>query len=254
MASYPKKRKGLPMNESRTIAKPILKSILYTLLILLFPIGAGVVITIMQLTDVSATLVQAAFFALAALCGFFILNKSVFTLQNIGYRIPQKNSSKKLLWYSPLILIEILPILNGWQDNLNAPIILSTLLLMACVGLAEELYFRGLILQSLKTRNVRLAIVLSSMLFSIGHLSNLAGGADLTATLLQVLFALLFGLVAAEIAVQSKSILLVSIWHFVHNTISTLTATETLLSENILLAAQCSLLLLYSIYLWTQKK
>lgn len=71
----------------------------------------------------------------------------------------------------------------------------------------------------------------------------------MTPTLLQVLFALLFGLVAAEITVQSKSILIVSGWHFVHSSMATLTVEKNAITESIFWLYNV-FFLFYGVYLW----
>lgn len=69
-------------------------------------------------------------------------------------------------------------------------------------------------------------------------------------TILQVIFAFLFGLVAAEISILTESIFIPIIWHTVHNFISYTSATWPKTSELILFAVQCVVLLGYGIYLW----
>lgn len=49
------------MTNNNSVKMPVLKAILYTLLILVFPVGAGVVATIFELNDTLASLVQAVF-------------------------------------------------------------------------------------------------------------------------------------------------------------------------------------------------
>ena len=58
----------------------------------------------------------------------------------------------------------------------------------------EEAIFRGLILRTLLPQGLLRAAVLSSMIFALVHLLNLAGGANLAATILQVIVAFLMGL------------------------------------------------------------
>ena len=58
----------------------------------------------------------------------------------------------------------------------------------------EEAVFRGLVLRTLLPQGLLRAAVLSSMIFAVVHLLNLAGGANLAATILQVIVAFLMGL------------------------------------------------------------
>ncbi|MCW07411.1 CPBP family intramembrane metalloprotease [Listeria monocytogenes] len=63
------------------------------------------------------------------------------------------------------------------------------------VGISEEVFFRGLILSKLKSENMNSAIMISSALFAVLHLTNLAGGVSIEYAILQLLFAFIFGIV-----------------------------------------------------------
>lgn len=117
------------------------------------------------------------------------------------------------------------------------------------VGFAEEFYFRGLILKILQQKGIKLSIILSSVLFSIGHLSNLLNGASFWNTILQLIFAFLFGLVAAEITILTKSIMIGVIWHIAHNFIALITQSGDTTKDLIILGVQCVILLIYNFYL-----
>ncbi|GEM_PF-4491057 len=69
-------------------------------------------------------------------------------------------------------------------------------------------------------QGLKVAILGSSILFSIGHLANLASGADLLMTLLQITYAFLFRLVCAEIVAKTKSIMFPIVWHAMHDFIA----------------------------------
>ena len=58
----------------------------------------------------------------------------------------------------------------------------------------EEAIFRGLVLRTLLPQGLLRAAVLSSMIFAVVHLLNLAAGANLAGTILQVIVAFLMGL------------------------------------------------------------
>jgi divalent metal cation (Fe/Co/Zn/Cd) transporter len=53
--------------------------------------------------------------------------------------------------------------------------------------------------------------------FGLLHASNLLGGANILYTILQIIYALLFGLVAASIVTLHQSLTPVIIWHFLHD-------------------------------------
>jgi membrane protease YdiL (CAAX protease family) len=76
------------------------------------------------------------------------------------------------------------------------PGLLYAAVMMAFVGFAEELIFRGFLFKAiLKDGNVRTAIIISSVTFGLGHILNLLIGQDLIETLVQIVFAVAVGFV-----------------------------------------------------------
>lgn len=233
---------------------PIARSVAYTLLILIFPVAAGIIITILQSSDTQALLIQAALFALAFACAALISKVQYKSLAAVGLRKPAALQAKRSLYFIPLVLVESLAFVGGVQPDLNAATVGGTLLFMLFVALAEETFFRGIILTQLKSKSLVLGLLLSSVLFSLGHLSNLAAGKDVFSTLLQVAFAFAFGLVAAMLALQTKSLVLPVMLHFVHNCLATLMAAPQSGTDNLLAGAQTLILLAYALYLWKNNK
>ncbi len=239
------------MTENITQPKrQILRSILYTVLILFFPIAAGVAAAIMKTDEQQTMLIQALFFAFAFGVAILI-SKNVFgNVSSVGLKAPKSLYAEQSLYFIPLLVTEILPLFWGLQKGLSLGTVLLVLLWSIFVALAEETFFRGIILSLLKSKSLVLAIILSSFLFSLGHLANLAGGADPIATLGQVLFAFSFGLVAAIITLYTQSLLVPILLHFAHNTIATLTVTAGTSADLILGCVQAVILLIYAYYLW----
>lgn len=239
-----------PQTTTQTISRPILKSFLYTLLILVFPVLAGVIAVVAALDETTTLLVQAAFFALAALAACLIIRFGALSFSRVGMRMPAANSAPKLWWYLPLIAIEIVPFVAGFRTALTLPYLLVLAIFVICVGITEELYFRGLILSTLRQRGIGVAIVLSSLLFGVGHLANLAGGAALDVTLMQITSAFLAGLVLAGIVTHTGSLLIPILWHIAHNFISMITAEADETLQLTILGVQCLILVIYGYHLW----
>lgn len=103
-----------------------------------------------------------------------------------------------LLPYLPLFLLVIVSKISeinslGIQrSDLN--FILIGLFVYVTGGFMEEAVFRGLVLRTLLPRGLVRAAILSSLIFAFVHLLNLAAGANLSATILQVVVAFLMGL------------------------------------------------------------
>lgn len=105
-------------------------------------------------------------------------------------------NSKAMLWFIPLWIISSLNIWGGFSPDYPMPGLLYAAVMMAFVGFAEELIFRGFLFKAiLKDGNVRTAIIISSVTFGLGHILNLLIGQDLIETLVQIVFAVAVGFV-----------------------------------------------------------
>lgn len=233
-----KKRRVLPI------------SIFYALLILIFPVAAGVIVTIMEMETTQATLVQAGFTFLSAMVGIALMAKSNYSLTQYGFTGMTKEAKAGVAWFLPLLVIEAFSFLPGFRENVTSGYLLAVLLFTLLVGINEEVYFRGLILKRLGEKGIRYAAVVSSVLFGVVHLVNLVGGADLTYTGLQIVFAALFGFVCAELVILTKSLIPVILWHFAHDFIGYVTVGEITTPALISVIVQIVLMLAYSVYLW----
>ena len=74
--------------------------------------------------------------------------------------------------------------------------------LCLAIGLEEELWTRGLVLESMRWRGTTAAVVLSSLWFGALHSLNLLSGQPASATLAQMGFATAFGLAVAAVRVR----------------------------------------------------
>ena len=119
-----------------------------------------------------------------------------------------------LLWFFTVPCLPI--ILNIAFAGIGYPGIGTLLLFLALalfVGFVEETYFRGMMLRALLKRGPWQAVIISSLFFGILHLLNVAAGANLAATLLQVVYAVAFGLMYAALALRTQTILPLIVIH-----------------------------------------
>ncbi|MGE7690702.1 CPBP family intramembrane glutamic endopeptidase [Lysinibacillus sp. NPDC097214] len=228
---------------------PILLSILFTLLAIVFPFIAGVIISVKNISSLSSIrLIQFIAFAVGVLVTLWIMKKSKFSFKDFGFR-----RFKAEAWMVVIVVFELVAFFNGItdQDGLSAQYVLILLLFVIAVGLCEEFIFRGLIFKYLSANGLKTAIIGSSILFGIGHLANVFSGADLLMTLLQITFAFLFGLVCAEIVAKTKSIMFPIIWHASHDFIAFMTdkSEPTVLAISIYVF-HCLVLMGLAIYFW----
>jgi len=227
---------------------PILLSILFTLLALVFPTIAGAFITVKKISSLSSIyLIQFAAFTCGILVTLWIMKKSKFSLRDFGFR-----RFKAEVWMTVIVISELITFFNGltYKDSFSVQYVLTLLLFVIAVGICEELIFRGLIFKYLSAKGLKIAILGSSILFGVGHLANLASGADFLMTLLQITYAFLFGLVCAEIVAKTKSIIFPIIWHAMHDFIAFLTDSEPNVLAVSIYIIHCMVLIGLSIYFW----
>lgn len=246
------RNKDEPKNqENIKFNNPLLFCFLLTLLQLVFPVSSGAMISILQLNEFSSRLIQAVFFLLAGILGCIIAWRVFGTLQVVGIRKARLKDAKVYLWFVPILLIELSTLGFGLKEGLSVQFIFVYLFFTIAVGFSEELYFRGLIPKILNGKNLIQPLLISSFLFSIGHFFNLLAGASLTDTLLQVIFAFLYGVVALEIRLLTGSLAVPVLWHISHNFLSLITVANH--SGAFLFGLiQGTVLFFYGIYLWSK--
>ena len=160
---------------------------------------------------------------------FYILLCSILLIWIIKNKINTKFglckspfSAKYFLFYIPLL---ILISTNFWFGaSLNYGIVESILnvLSMLCVGLVEEIIFRGFLFKSLEKDNKNSAIIISSVTFGIGHLINLfsTGLDNLLPNICQVFYAIAVGFLFVIIFYKGGSLISCILTHSLVNAFS----------------------------------
>lgn len=123
---------------------------------------------------------------------------------------------------------------------------------MLCIGFIEEILFRGYLLNLLMKRSTGLAILISSLTFALGHIVNLANGAELVPTLLQLVYALAIGLMLSVFVVKTGHLLPCCLFHSVFNALAVFSnETGQTVGYQIVVCTVISLLSMgYAAYLW----
>lgn len=228
--------------------KPILVSILWALLILPFYVLGSILTQKMNMNDVNTKLVNGLCVFLAVFTAIIYIWKSDYSFSNIGFRKPEKNSSRSVFFYFPPIIIELLGFIAGFNFTINY--LFSVIFFTIAVGFAEEIYFRGLIFKTLEVKGIKKAIIISSIIFGIMHLNNVLGGADILYTLIQIVYAFAFGFVFVEIFYLTKSLIPVILWHFIHDCLNYIQNTPDMQVTIIFGGIQAVILLIYAVYMW----
>lgn len=167
--------------------------------------------------DKSVTLAIGVF--LSATLLLFLKKNGLFL--DYGLCAP-KTSARSMLYYLPVLIMLSANLWYGVTMNYGVLETVLYILSMLCVGLLEEVIFRGLLFEAMRKDSVKAAIIVSSVTFGIGHIINLinGSGAELLPNLLQVIYATAAGFMFVMMYYKSKSLLACIAAHGVFNAIS----------------------------------
>jgi membrane protease YdiL (CAAX protease family) len=119
-----------------------------------------------------------------------------------------------------VVAFPALTIVVGFLGGFREASVVTVLLALASVALAgfsEELAFRGVFLTLLQPRGLWPAVILSSALFGLMHLTNLALGSAWYTVLLQVTFAGMSGLGYAAMRLRTGSLWVPIVLHALYD-------------------------------------
>jgi len=122
------------------------------------------------------------------------------------YSLTRFPNPKKFLYFIPLILLVSLNLIGGIKIVNTLDEILWHILTMISVGFLEEIIFRGLLFKMMAKDNEKLAVIVTSITFGIGHVINLLNGADVIPTIIQIIYAMSGGYLFAVVLIKCKSL------------------------------------------------
>lgn len=242
------------MKSSFPQRRPILFVVLLLLVVLITYVLAGAITLQLKLATLAMTLMGDGVLALIAL---FLLSR-LHWWREAGFRLPAK---PHYLWFFAVPCLPI--ILNIAFSGVSYPGMGRLVLYLALallVGFVEETYFRGMMLRALLRRGPWQAVIISSLFFGILHLLNAAAGANLAATLLQVVYAVAIGLMYAALALRTQTILPLIVTHGLTDFFVYLAFTSTIVTTGlstlvfIVTAGEIIVYTAYSILLMRQMK
>lgn len=125
-----------------------------------------------------------------------------------------KVTNKKLvLYYLPLTILPIYNCITVEQQIIE----FSFYLLILCVAIIEEIFFRGVLYQLLEKWSKCGYIILSSLLFAFFHLVNIYEGMEWQYVFFQMLSAFTAGICYASLVICEESIYSCIVFHFLTN-------------------------------------
>jgi len=133
-----------------------------------------------------------------------------------------ETKASKFLYYIPLLIVISCNTWFGLTMNMTVTESIIYVISMLCVGLLEELIFRGFLFKAMSRNNIKSAIVVSCLTFGIGHVVNLINGSGegIVSTSCQIIYAIALGLLFTIIFYKSKSLLPCIFTHGAMNALS----------------------------------
>lgn len=126
----------------------------------------------------------------------------------------------RFMYFIPLFIIIFLNFISGIQINNTVIEIIFFMLSMLLIGFIEEIIFRGFLFKMMEKDNLKVAMIVSSLTFGIGHIVNLLNGSELIPTLIQIIYSVIVGYLFVLIFHKSKSLLPCIITHSLINALS----------------------------------
>lgn len=194
--------------------KAFLLALLWGIIILAFPVASGVIATIAKLERIPTIILQGSFMLLSSVIPLVFLLTRKWGLKDIGLHKVTKEGAKNALYFLPLLLLYIPCAVKGFYIE-SAEYFFAIFFLYLFVGIAEELYFRGIIPHFLgKAFDSKWVIVISSLIFGLGHSVTVLTDGDIVMMILTVINALFFGFMAIEMYMLCGSVIPGMIVHF----------------------------------------
>lgn len=135
----------------------------------------------------------------------------------------------------------------------SAEFLTETLALGIIAPVLEELILRSMLFRAIARKNVRNAFWITALAFGVGHLVNLARGADPVETLVQVAFAVCVGICLGAILWCGKTLWPCILMHIMNNTL--VSQEESSTAQLICIGIACAMMLAYGLYLlWAHRE
>ena len=162
---------------------------------------------------------------------------------------------RQYLYFIPLVLLASTNLWLGFKLNLSVLETILYIISMMCVGFLEEVIFRGFLFKALCKKNIKYAILISSVTFGFGHIVNLLNGKNTLETLIQICYAVAIGFLFTIIFYKGKSLWPCIITHSMINSLSVFANIDAVMVKNEMLSAifLCVVSLSYAIYILVNK-
>lgn len=187
-------------------AAALCKAVLWGICILFFPILSGVLSALLALGTIETLFLQGIFMLLSLVLPLIFVMTKKWRWSEIGFAKLDINGCKKAMYFLPLLAVLIPVAVKGFYAR-SAAFVLGNLFLYLSVGIAEEVYFRGIVPKYLNSAfSFKGVIFLSAAIFGIDHIASAFTAGNGSEVLLSVLNAFIFGWLAIEMVLICKNI------------------------------------------------
>lgn len=234
----------------KTKLRAIMSSLIFSVVLMIFPVASGVIVVVNDLDVIQSYWLQGAFMMLSIAVPAIFMWITKIKPAEIGFAGMEKGSVKTVLYFAPVIAAKTGFLFYGINHDIHT--IMALAFFAIAIGLSEELYFRGIILRNLRTCfTIKQTVILSSVFFAAVHASQAFSGTGIIIVTLTIINALIFGVIASEIVILTRSIIPVIIWHVLYDFINWISVAKGT-TEVTLIMIQSVIMVVYAYYLWTK--
>jgi membrane protease YdiL (CAAX protease family) len=170
-----------------------------------------------------------------AICAIWLITKKRWW-RVTGFTYPKGSGRSLLLFvpvFVPLLWWPFLAPLVGYGTLKVPSAVALYAVLMLLVGFVEEVYFRGLMLQPLRSQGAWHAVIITSVLFGVAHSLKALYGQSIVYTMLQVGYAIGLGLAFAALVLVTRLIWPLILAHGLINFTATLNSAAGVTSTTV---------------------
>lgn len=160
-----------------------------------------------------------------------------------------RGRARNYLYFVPLMIIASTNLWRGVSLRFSVVETVLYVISMLCVGFIEEIIFRGFLFRALCKENIKVAVIISSVTFGIGHIVNLLNGAEILSTLLQICYACAAGFLFTIIFYTGKSLIPCIFTHSVVNSLSAFAVEGTVEFEVLVAAILTVVSIVYALWI-----
>ena len=162
-------------------------------------------------------------------------------------------NTKKYLLFIPMWVLAAGNIWDGFSPSYQGVSLVTAALSMLLVGFVEEMIFRGFLFRAMLSKDKTVvAIIVSAVTFGMGHIVNLFIGQTSFETVMQIIFAISWGLILTMVCYKSGSIIPCIIAHAMIDVLS-LFGADNELADWIYIGATIVIAIIYGTYLGRMK-